>query len=134
MHRLIYSKSQTAIEFMILIAFVMFAFSVFLLVIYENMSVKIGEQRNTIIKDTALAIQDEINLAAHSSEGYYREFEIPEKIGGVNYSAEILEEMVYLKTIDGKHALALPVPKITGQIVKGKNIIKKENGETKLNE
>jgi len=126
-------KSQTAVEFMIIIAFIMFSFSIFFLVIYENMSSKQREQQNNLVKDTALTIQDEINLASHSTDGYYREFEIPEKLGSKNYSAEILEDMIYVKTSDEKNAIALPVPKITGQVVKGTNIIKKEDGETKLN-
>lgn len=98
------------------------------------MSDRIKERQNLLVKDIALSIQDEINLASCSTEGYYREFEIPTEINGADYSAEITEEMAYVKTSNGRHAIALPVPKITGQIVKGKNIIKKENGEIKLNQ
>ena len=41
--------------------------------------------------------------------------------------------MVYLKTKDEKLAMSLPIAKVTGQIVKGQNTIKKENGEVKIN-
>ena len=125
-------KSQTAIEFVILISFILFFFTVFFLAIQGNMSDKIREKQNLMVKDIALAVQDEINLALQSSDGYRREFKIPEKIGNQDYEINITEEMVYVR-IDDEYAMALPVTNITGDVRKGDNTIKKENGEIKLN-
>ena len=126
-------KAQTAIEFAILVGFILFFFTIFFISIQENMSDKLSEKQNLMLKQTALTIQDEINLALDSSDGYSREFNVPEKIGNRDYDVSLVEDMVYLKTQDEKYAMALPIAKVTGQVVKGKNIIKKENGEIKIN-
>ena len=125
--------SQSAIEFMILVGFLLFAFTVFFLVIQGNMHDKLNEKDNLAVKSIVITVQDEINLAYQSSEGYYREFKIPEEVNGYEYEIKIIDGLVYLKTNDGKYATALPVQNITGDIKKGINIIKKENNEVKLN-
>ncbi len=126
-------NAQTAIEFVIMIGFVLFFFIAILLVVQEGMSDKIKEKRNLAAKEIALIVQDEINLALESSDGYYREFEIPNKVGSQNYDIQIIEDMVYVNTTDNEYAIALPVPKITGNVQKGTNSIQKEKGEIKLN-
>lgn len=126
-------KSQSAIEFMILVGFILFFFTLFFLAIRENMSDKLNERKNLAVKEIALSVQNEINLALKASDGYFRPFEIPEKINNQDYDISIVEKMVYVNLQD-KHAIALPVANITGEIKKGKNEIKKENGEIKLNE
>lgn len=127
-------QAQSAIEFVILIGFILFFFTVFFLAIQGNMADKLKEKQNLAIKEVALTVQDEINLASRSSDGYYREFKIPEKISNKDYDINITEDMVYVRTQDGKSAIALPVATVTGGIDTGENIIKKENGEVKLNE
>ena len=44
-------KSQSAIEFIILVGFILFAFTVFFLLIQENMSDKIKERKIQLKKD-----------------------------------------------------------------------------------
>lgn len=126
-------KSQTAIEFVILVGFVLFVFVAFLLVIRGNTSDKIREKKNQAVKELALTVQDEINLALSSTDGYYRSFNLPETLSGQEYEAEISEGMVYIHTTDNKYAIALPVANVTGDVNEGGNIIRKENGEIKLN-
>lgn len=128
-------RSQTAIEFVILIAFVLFFFVTFSLVIQGNMSDKLREKKNLAIKEIALTVQDEINLASSSSDGYFRTFKIPKNLNGQEYSIELNEGMVYIHTLDNKYAMALPIGNITvvNSIQKGENNITKENGEVKLN-
>lgn len=126
-------NAQTAIEFVILTGFILFFFTTFFLAIQGNMSDKLKQKQNLMLKETALAVQDEINLALDSSDGYYREFEVPEKIGNQDYDISLVDDMVYLKTKDEKLAMSLPIAKVTGQVVKGQNTIKKENGEVKIN-
>src|SRR3989344_2161499 len=93
-------RAQTAIEFVILVGFILFFFTTFFLAVQGNMSDKIKQKQNLMLKETALAVQDEINLALDSSEGYYREFEVPEKIGNQDYDISLVDDMVYLKTKD----------------------------------
>ncbi len=128
-------RSQTAMEFVILIAFVLFFFTAFSLVIQRNMSDKLREKKNLAIKEIALTVQDEIALAQASSEGYFRTFKLPKNLNGQDYIIELNEGMVYIYTLDNKYAMALPIADVTvvNLIQKGFNNITKENGEVKLN-
>jgi len=81
----------------------------------------------------ALIVQDEINLALKSSEGYNREFKIPEKIINQDYDINLTGGLVYIITEDEKSAIALSIANVSGQIKKGYNLIKKENGIIYLN-
>ena len=128
-----YKKGQTAVEFIILIAFVLFVFTAFFILVQSNMSDKINENQVRQIKELALAVQDEINLASDSTEGYYRTFKIPEKIGNTEYTLNITEGFVYVRTSNEKNAIALPVREITGNILKGDNSIRKNGGIVYLN-
>ncbi|MFH1711594.1 MAG: hypothetical protein ABH840_04745 [Nanoarchaeota archaeon] len=124
-------KSQSAIEFVVLFSALLFFFSVFFLVIQEKNAEKIEEQQNELLKITAYSVQGEIALAFKSSEGYSREFTVPAKMGNSDYSIQITERMVYVN--DSKNAIALPVHEVDGNLVKGANLIKKENGRVVLN-
>lgn len=126
-------KSQSATEFLILTGVIIFFFTVFFVAVEESMSDKIKEEQTDAVKEIALTVQNEINLALKSSEGYYREFKVPMEVSGKDYDVTIVEEMVYVKTTDNKHAIALPVTNTTGQITKGANIIKKQGGIIYIN-
>ena len=126
-------KAQTAIEFIMLVGFVFFAFTVFILAVQTSTSDKIKEEQTLRVKEVVIDVQDEINLAYQSSNGYYREFSIPEKINGISYEINIIEGLVYLKTDNGKNAIALSVQNVTGDLVKGINNITKQGGVVELN-
>lgn len=127
-------KSQSSIEFIILVGFVLLFFIIFFLVIQINIGDKIKERKNLAVKEIAFAIQDEINLASKSTDGYQRRFKIANKIGEEDYYAKIIDGIIYVKTSDGKNAIALPVSNVTGDILKGDNLIRKENGGIYLNQ
>lgn len=125
--------AQSAIELVILIGAVLFFFTVFFLLIQENMADKLKQKRNLIAMETALQVKNEIAIASETSDGYYREFDIPKKIGSQEYDISLTEDLVYIKTHDEKIALALPVMKATGQPLKGTNTIQKQEGVVYLN-
>ena len=102
--------------------------------INESMSGKIKQERMNKVKEIAFTIQDEINLASKSTNGYSRTFDIPLDIDGKNYEAIITEEMIYIKTTDNKYATALPVQNTTGQPIIGENTIQKKEGIIYLNQ
>lgn len=129
----IHKKSQSALEFLGLTVAIVFLFTLLFVSINENMGDKVSENKNNEIKEIAYIIQDEINLALKSSEGYNREFYIPKDINGDNYSVNIAADMIIVKSADNKHAISLPIPTITGNIVKGDNLIKKQEGNILLN-
>lgn len=86
-----------------------------------------------MVKEIALSVQDEINLAYESSDGYLRKFKVPEKIANQDYTLMIVEESVYIKTLDNKIAMSLPVIPVVGDVRRGENQIHKENGTVYLN-
>ncbi|MDP3026962.1 MAG: hypothetical protein Q8N63_04590 [Nanoarchaeota archaeon] len=129
-------RSQSAIEFFILTGFLLFSFTIFFVAVQWNMSDTIREREELAVKNVAVTVQEEINSASQSMDGYYRNFTIPEKINGRKYEINITGgETVYLRTVDGRYALALPVQKVTGDLVKKPliNTIRKEDGVVYLN-
>lgn len=126
-------KSQGAFEFIILVGFVLLSFTVLFLVINENISDKSEERRNKAIKEFVLGVANEIDLASESTDGYYREFEIPSRIEGLEYEINLTEDMISFKSTNGKYAMAVPIQNASGFLVIGTNLIKNEKGEIKIN-
>ncbi|MDP2925048.1 MAG: hypothetical protein Q8N99_01620 [Nanoarchaeota archaeon] len=127
-------RSQSSIEFIILIGFVMFGFLLFFLFINEMGGLKNKEHRNLELKNLAMSIKDEISLASKSSDGYFRQFYIPNNLQGKEISVNITGEMVYINTIDQKEGIAYPVQAVNGQPILGNNTIRKQGGEIYLNQ
>ena len=126
-------KGQSAVEFFILVGAVFFFFITFAFIIQINNADKIGETRNTVAREIAFTIQDEINLASLSGEGYSRSFTLPSSLAGLDYNASIVGESVFVRTDNGRHALSLPVPLIVGDLNIGENQIKSFGGNICLN-
>lgn len=124
-------KSQGSLEFLILIGAVAFFISIFFIVLSEKSAYQNKEKINDEVKNTAFLIQNEINLASMSSDGYTRIFKINSDINGEDYSANLTSGMVYIKT--SKNSIAVPVSSVNGYVIKGENIIKKINGSVYLN-
>lgn len=111
----------------------LFVFVLFLGLFQKNINEKTVEKRKYALTELALTVQNEINLAAEASDGYSRTFEIPTNILGSDYDVNISSGMVYARTKDGQHALALPAQNVTGDMNKTSNKIKKINGTIYLN-
>lgn len=118
-------KAQSSIEFMILTGAVLFFFIGFLVYLQSNVSEKEHERVNAALRDVVLDVQDEINLAAQSSEGYHRDFTIPPDVLGKNYSIIVLNGTIYANTLDGTAALSLPVEQLNGALKIGTNTLRK---------
>lgn len=131
---MILKKGQSAIEFLILVAALFFFFILFFMAIQSNMYAKNIEKTNLLVKKTAYKIRDEINLALEASEGYSRNFSIPNKIGNKEYNASVNNSMIYLITHDRKHSIGISIRDIEGELQKGENTIEKKNGEVCLND
>jgi len=127
------SRGQSAIEFMILIGAILFFFMAFALAIQYNLLDKTNEKKDVLVREVALTVQDEINLAKESIDGYGREFKLPEKLLDDGYEVSIVAGAVYVVTYDEKHATAYPVADVFGQPLKGINTIRKAEGQVYLN-
>ncbi len=124
-------KAQTAIEFVVIFGMVLLFFIAFFAVIQSNIEEKNQEKKRIIAQNIGLGVQDEINLAAGSSEGYYREFYIPKNIIGYEYEISIEENFILIS--GDKLAMSFKIPLITGSIKKEINIIQKKEGIVYLN-
>jgi len=128
-------KAQTAIELIIVMGFLIFFFIIFTGVIQSKIQEKSEEKKTIIIKDIVKTVQEEIDLAVKSSDGYRREFKLPEKILNDDYDISIFEGIVYANTTNGKHAIAVNIKNVTGIISNMNiNIITKQNGIVYLNQ
>lgn len=127
-------RAQVAIEFLIIVSALVFFVSILLLTIQNKQENESYNRQNIQLKEIALTIQNEINLALKSSDGYSRNFEIPPTSGNQEYEVTILPGIVYINTTDTRHALSLPVPAVIGNINKTKNKIEKINGKIYLNQ
>jgi hypothetical protein len=129
-----HQKAQSAIEFFILIGSMLFIFVTLLGLISGNIGQKEYQKRDIAAKELALSLQDEINLAQAASDGYSRQFKMPFTTLGYDYNVTLVDGYVYVQSLDGKHALALPGYNASGQpVVIGDNNITKRNGTIYLN-
>jgi hypothetical protein len=126
-------KAQSGIEFLILIGAVFFFFVTLLMAFQLKIGDKNAEQRTNDVRDLAVSIRNEIDLASGTSDGYYREFSIPNSLSGIDYDVSINDSFIYLRTNDSKNAIAFSVQNVTGQPKKGTNIIQKKDGIVYLN-
>lgn len=127
-------RGQSAIELIIVTGFFAFAFLIFLLILHQNTALERAANRNALLQDVALTVQQEISLAAQSISGYSRQFILPPKIAGAPYTITILDTTtLYIKTNDEKQALSLSVSNVTGQLILGTNLIKNVNNTVILN-
>jgi hypothetical protein len=127
-------KAQVAIEFLIISGAVLFFATIFLLTIQQNQQSKTYTQQNIQLQEIALTVQNEINLALESTNGYTRNFQIPQKSGNLEYEITIDSTVIYIKTTNEKHALTLPIPEVIGNINKTQNTIQKINNQIHLNQ
>ncbi|MFH1586110.1 MAG: hypothetical protein ABIB79_05065 [archaeon] len=133
MNKIDIKRSQTAVEFVLIFAFVLFFFVIFFAIIQDNVEDKNLDKERIIAQNIALDVQNEISLAAGSSEGYHREFNVPLNILGKEYDINITDaDMVYLHIPD-RVGVAYSVINVTGDVRRGINVIRKEGGVVYLN-
>ena len=132
-HKMILKKSQTAMEFFVLIGLASLTTVVFILASLDQIKEFYDKREDIVIKDLALKLQTEINLAATSENGYHRQFTIPEKLRDtINYSVVIKKNETLIVYSD-KSLYAVSIPKVSGNITKNTNTITKSGGVVNLN-
>ena len=109
----------------------LFFFTLIFIAIQNNIEDKNKEKEELVIKSLALSIQNEVSLARSSSNGYIRNFSIPENINGKEYNLAIINSRIYINT--SNIALSLIAGDVNGTVKKGENEIRKENEKVYLN-
>ena len=120
-------RAQTSVEFLILVSFVLFFFVSFLMLIGYSTSDKVYERQSLAIQQVARTIQEEVALAHATEDGYEREFSLPLQIVNLDYEIEIVGGSVYVHTVNGRHALSVPIEDVTGSFAPGDNVIRRAN-------
>lgn len=130
--RSINTTAQSAIEFLIITGVIAVFFVMFLIIVAGDVSDLHRKKESLLLKELAIQVQTEINLASKSSEGYYREFRIPLNLEGRAYEINITDARVWART--AQSAISLNVEEIQGDVRKGENTIKKSGGIIYLNQ
>ncbi len=126
-------KSQTAIEFFVLVGLVALTIVIFMLASLGQLKEFQDKGEYILIKDMALKLQTEVVLAATSEDGYQRQFTLPDKLGEtVNYTVTIKNNETIIVHSD-KSLYAVSIPKVIGNITKNTNTITKTGGVVNLN-
>jgi len=132
-------KGQIAMEFLLLIAI---AFFVILTLLISLLSIS---ERNTKMKayqemdDLGKSLQQEFLLASQLEDGYTRRINLPLTLDGVRYTAIVGSSnqtnitnsylLISFETTEVFYA----IPKITGNITLGNNILTKNNNTLRIN-
>lgn len=127
-------NGQSALEFMIVVIGAMFFMFLIIFSLQLTTSDNMKEKRDMALKEVADTISDEIDLAHSSSDGYYREFDVPRTVlSGIDYEVYSVGNLIYISATDNSSSLAVPVANYTGEIRKELNLIRKINGSVYLN-
>ncbi len=124
------SQASTEFVFLVIVAFMV---ALTFTVVSLNRQKEIDFQKEySLLKDVGLMVQGEILLAANVENGYSRRFSVPDKIDVFNYSISLYNS-TYLVLESKSHLFAVRVPSVNGSIVKGANLIEKDEGIIKIN-
>ena len=118
-------RGQIAIEFsfMVMLSFI---FLIVILVIATFYLERSSTQRaERVLEETAIAIQQELLLAASVEDGYQRTFSVPETLEGRSFTISNTPLTLTLQLSDG-WTLNKDIPLVTGMLIKGDNRIKKD--------
>jgi hypothetical protein len=123
---------QATAEFMIMFGAALFFFVVFMGIVQMNVSDKNQEKQKIVLQNVALDVRDEVGFASRSSDGYSREFYVPENILGAYYNITLIEDMVFV--VMDKQTFSYDIPEgVIGNVQKGLNVIKKEGEDVIVN-
>ena len=128
-------KAQTSMEFVILTGFMLVAFLVFYIVIQVKLVEANRDKLDMTAKQVETLIINELKLAESVTDGYYREFELPQKINGMDYHVQILSGVggtpeIVIKYSNKERVYFVSQGYINGasNVDKGKNNITKFDG------
>lgn len=125
------SKAQISAEFFVLLGILFLIAVAFGIASLGQLSDFRLKKEDEAVKDVALKIQKEILIAAAVEDGYVRQFELPDKIDGADYSLTIQNSTIAVES-ENSYYFA-PIPKVIGNASKGANVINKTGGVVYIN-
>jgi hypothetical protein len=128
-------KAQSSMEFVILTGFMLMAFLVFYIVIQVKLVEANQDTLDFSAKQVETLVVNEIKVAESVTDGYYRVFELPRQIKGMNYTIQILSGVagtpeIVIKYSNKERVYFVPQAyvDVLSTIDKGTNNISKING------
>ncbi len=88
------------------------------------------------LNDLGKSLQQELLLGTQVQDGYERFFSVPEKINDMNYTIVIGNTSAsngYMSILFSHQELFYVIPVINGSMIKGTNVLRKQNGVLQLN-
>ncbi len=123
-------KGQVSLEFLILLSVLILVATVTFLTSGTFQTNVFEERVYSSAMEVCKKVSSEINRAIKIGDGYERDFSLEEKLfGGIDYSVEIKNYSVIVRFDDKFASCSTLAESINGEIKKGKNVIKNENGE-----
>ncbi|MGV8171378.1 MAG: hypothetical protein ACP5OA_01660 [Candidatus Woesearchaeota archaeon] len=83
-------KAQTSMEFVVLTGFMMLAFLIFYIVIQSKLLDANRDSIDIAVKEVESLVVNELKVAESVTDGYYREFELPQRVNGIDYTISII--------------------------------------------
>ena len=128
-------KSQLALEFVMLLGFLILIMGVVIMFSFEANRGVIEDNIQSKMEDFTYSLQSEILLAAEMNEGYVRQINVPATVENTYYNISVISSknssLLYVnytgKVINAK------LPKVYGTLTKGNNYLRNINGEVFIN-
>ena len=121
------NKSQFALEFILIIAFMLLLFLGFFTVISSRILEAKENENKQIAEGLANLVFDEVKLANSVADGYSRTFTLPKRVKGISYNISILDNRELVANyLDNEYVIFLP-DNVEGDVDIGLNEIDKTN-------
>jgi hypothetical protein len=130
-------RGQTALEFMVLLGFMLIIFTTFFYVLKERSSISTQQNRYSELATVSDIVREEVTTANQVKDGYRRVFELPRTVSGSSYRIALdSQNEITITTTDEEYFIFLPTnvsllpgPVNSGFLSPGKNIIEKQQGK-----
>lgn len=137
------AKSQSSVEFSLVISLVILGFTVFLIFLNERFDEMETQKSYNVLEDLGTVVKSEVELATLAESGYRRNFSLPSTVArrdfeieyrnGTTLKANYSIFSVKYKESDISHYVFIMPPNITGDFEEGDNVIKKVNDTVVVN-
>lgn len=123
--------AQVAFEFVVLVAVLFTALLVFTVFVRDNFTEVQSDTDYFRLKDVALSVKAELNLAVALEDGYQRAFFVPLTLDGMEYN--VTRDNGFLTFAGSGAEYTVSVPPYDGTLQKGNNLITKIDGLIEVN-
>jgi hypothetical protein len=125
-------KSQSSMEFFILIGFAFMAAIAIVVLSIDHFKDFRNQKEFFLIKDVALKLQKEVSIASSVENGYQRSFELPEKLENT-FDYFIITSNTSITINTSRTVFSVRIPEVVGNFSIGVNKIEKVDGTIYVN-